>query len=127
VDLHLPLELQARAILGLDMGAADLGEEAPQLLAEQELLEQFLWNIIIKEQLIMKWQDKVINDIGDIKVTLASQHEVLKEHIARTELLETRLEPIEDGFLTLRAIQKILGFVAVLFAMLEAAKILNFF
>ncbi len=37
--------------------------------------------------------DKIIGDIGEIKVTQAEHHIVLKDHIRRTELLENAIKP----------------------------------
>jgi hypothetical protein len=39
--------------------------------------------------------DKIAEDISEIKTTLAEQHITLKEHIRRTELLESDLHPIK--------------------------------
>ena len=39
--------------------------------------------------------DSIQKDIGQINATLAAQHIEIKEHIRRTELLESRVEPIE--------------------------------
>lgn len=40
---------------------------------------------------IEKKLDAVVEDIGEIRITLAEQHIVLKEHIRRTALLEQDL------------------------------------
>lgn len=41
--------------------------------------------------------DEIQRDIGDIKTVQGQQHESLKEHIRRTELLEARVEPLEQA------------------------------
>lgn len=42
--------------------------------------------------------DKINDDIVDIKVTQASQHEVLKEHIRRTEAAEENIDMLREEF-----------------------------
>jgi hypothetical protein len=37
--------------------------------------------------------DKILDQVTEIKITLASQHEILKDHIRRTELLEKATSP----------------------------------
>lgn len=53
--------------------------------------------------------DKIIEDIGEIKVTQGRQHEVLKDHIRRTEALENAIKP-----------SSILKLLAVLAAIIES-------
>lgn len=38
--------------------------------------------------------DLIYDKVGDMEITLAEQHLVLKEHIRRTELLETQTEEL---------------------------------
>jgi tetrahydromethanopterin S-methyltransferase subunit G len=64
--------------------------------------------------------DKIVSDIGDIKVTNAVQTEQLKEHMKRSDMLEQRVEqvdselrPIKEHIIVLRGIMKIVGGVAV--------------
>lgn len=37
----------------------------------------------------------MVKEIGNINAVLASQHESLKEHIRRTEILEEKIQPLE--------------------------------
>lgn len=53
--------------------------------------------------------DKIIEKVEDINVTLASQHEVLKEHIRRTELIEEDMKPIKKHVTIVNALMKVLG------------------
>ena len=39
--------------------------------------------------------DKISDKVEIINVTLAGQHETLKEHIRRTEILEDQIRPIQ--------------------------------
>ncbi len=39
--------------------------------------------------------DKISERLNSIDITLTSQHESLKDHMRRTELLEIRIDPIE--------------------------------
>lgn len=57
--------------------------------------------------------DSVKDAIAEINVTLAAQHESLKEHMRRTALLEHRMEPVERHVLALNGIVKIIGALSV--------------
>lgn len=39
--------------------------------------------------------DKLLDKVGEIDVTLAAQHVSLSEHMRRTSLLESKIEPME--------------------------------
>ena len=54
--------------------------------------------------------DTIQKDIGQIKIILAEQHISLKEHIRRTELLETALKPIEKHVAMTQGALKLIGF-----------------
>jgi len=41
-------------------------------------------------------QEKMAEDLGEIKITLAKQEESLRTHIYRTELAEKAIEVLED-------------------------------
>lgn len=59
--------------------------------------------------------DKVSDKIASIDVTLAAQHESLKEHMRRTLLLEEQLEPVKKHVSMVNgALKLILGFSVVL-------------
>jgi archaellum component FlaC len=51
--------------------------------------------------------DKVSDQIGEINVTLSAQHESLKEHMRRTELLENDVEPLKRTNTVITFIYKI--------------------
>jgi NurA-like 5'-3' nuclease len=53
--------------------------------------------------------DRISDKISSIDVTLVSQHESLKEHMRRTELLEKAVEPIVPTFAIGRFAVKALG------------------
>ena len=63
--------------------------------------------------------DKIVDDIGEIKVTMAVNTESLKEHIRRTNLLEKRVEPL---WMTYKVIAYILGSSLSIAALLEIIK-----
>lgn len=70
--------------------------------------------------------DVIVDRIGSIDVTLVKQHESLKHHIKRTEILEQELRPIKKHVSTVSAIMKITGFmiglIGVAAAVIEALK-----
>lgn len=63
--------------------------------------------------------DKVQEKIASIDSTLAAQHESLKIHIKRTNLLEQKITPIENHVAIVHALLKAIGFVAVLLSIIE--------
>lgn len=66
--------------------------------------------------------DDVHENITQIKVTLAAQHESLKTHIRRTDLLEKKLEPLEKHVTMVQGSIKLIGFVAICFEIWERFK-----
>ena len=65
--------------------------------------------------------DLIATRLGSIDVTLASQHESLKDHIRRTEILENKVTPIEEhvnrvsgAFKLLLYIGSAVGFIAAI-------------
>ncbi len=64
--------------------------------------------------------DKVLERIGSIDVTLAEQHVVLKEHVRRTELLESALEPVKRHVNMVNGGVKLITLTGVIAAILEA-------
>lgn len=62
--------------------------------------------------------DVISRDIGEIKVSVAIQNEQLKEHMRRTDLLETRVEQVATEALPVRDhvifVQKLLKVVLAL-------------
>ena len=66
--------------------------------------------------------DKHGEHLSSIDVTLAAQHQSLKDHMRRTELLEAKLEPIEEHVANLNGILKFIGFLSVLVGLALAAR-----
>ena len=61
--------------------------------------------------------DKISSDIGDIKITLASQAIELKEHIRRTNILEEKFNPMRDQIMMWR------GGIALLLTLITISEI----
>jgi hypothetical protein len=71
--------------------------------------------------------DGISEKISEINVTLAAQHISLKEHIRRTEILETRLEPIESHVLLMNSSAKIISLVGIVMGVIAGlAEILHY-
>jgi len=68
--------------------------------------------------------DAIAHRINAIDVTLAAQHESLKDHIRRTELLEAQVEPIKEHVDGLKGVVHFLKILAVLAAIAESLHIL---
>lgn len=64
--------------------------------------------------------DSIIKDIGSINVVLAAQHETLKEHIRRTEILEREIEPIKKHVAMVHGGMKLIGLLSVIAAIVES-------
>lgn len=58
--------------------------------------------------------DEIKESISKINTTLAAQHESLKEHMHRTELLEEAMDPIRDHIYEVRAGFKLASWVGML-------------
>lgn len=63
--------------------------------------------------------DKLSDRLGSIDVTLAKQHESLKDHIRRTEILEDAIDPIQKHVLMVNSMTKIIGAVILAIGALE--------
>lgn len=63
--------------------------------------------------------DKIIDRINNIDVTLGKQSIILEEHIKRTNLLESKIIPIEKHVIILNGILKFLGVIAIFVGMIE--------
>lgn len=66
-------------------------------------------------------QDKITDDMGDIKITLSKQEENLRLHVYRTDLAEQNIEllrkqiiPIETHVHYIQGITKLVGGLAIL-------------
>lgn len=60
--------------------------------------------------------DSIVDQMGDIKITLAKQHESLKTHIKRTDLLEEKVAPLAESHIKSLGRLEILGWVGGLLA-----------
>lgn len=63
--------------------------------------------------------DKIQDKIGSIDVTLAAQHESLKIHIKRTDLLEKKVENVERPLIMIRGALQLVGVLAMIAAIIE--------
>ena len=66
---------------------------------------------------------KIDDRLSKIDSTLAAQHESLRDHIRRTELLEEQVKPIHEHVHELKGVIKFFKFVGILAAIAEAARI----
>lgn len=65
--------------------------------------------------------DKIVEDIGEIKITMAVNTQSLQEHIKRTNILEKRVEPMWTTY-------KIVGVLAgVAFFLAAVVEVLGYF
>ena len=60
--------------------------------------------------------DQLVDRMGSIDVTLGKQHESLRDHIRRTELLEKIVEPIEKHVIMINGFIKLLVLLATVAA-----------
>lgn len=67
---------------------------------------------------------KIDDRLSKIDVTLAAQHESLRDHIRRTELLEEQIKPVNEHVHELKGIIKFFKFIGVLAVIAEAARII---
>ena len=58
--------------------------------------------------------DKIQKKMASIDSTLAAQHESLKIHIKRTNLLEQKIEPIDKHVTMVNGVLKFLGVVSLI-------------
>lgn len=63
--------------------------------------------------------DKIDDSVGRIDVTLAAQHESLKDHMRRTSLLEESIRPLEKHVNMFNGALKLIGILAMLAAIVE--------
>jgi len=68
--------------------------------------------------------DKIQEKMSNIDVTLAAQHESLKLHIKRTDLLERKMEPVEKHVAMVHGALKLLGFIALLAGIAESVRVI---
>lgn len=63
---------------------------------------------------------RIEDHLHNMDKTLASQHEVLKEHVRRTELLEKKMEPVEKHVNMVTGAIKFIGLVGIIAGIIEA-------
>lgn len=59
--------------------------------------------------------DKIVEDIGEIKVTLGKQQVSLDEHIRRTNLIEEDLKPVKKHVWMVNGALKLVGAVITVY------------
>ncbi len=64
--------------------------------------------------------DKIFDRLSSIDVTLAAQHESLKDHIRRTEILEEAFEPVKNHVSMVNGALKFIALCGILATIIEA-------
>jgi len=67
--------------------------------------------------------DKISERLNSVDVTLAQQHESLKIHIRRTELLEEKLEPVEKHVAMMSGALKLVGILGLIAGIFEGISV----
>lgn len=57
--------------------------------------------------------DKIIQQQGEMNVTLGKQSVILEEHVKRTNLLEKKLEPVEKHVAIMQGAFKVISWVGL--------------
>lgn len=57
--------------------------------------------------------DNLVERTSNIDVTIAKQSVILDEHVKRTNILQSKVEPIEKSFVVVKGILKIIGFMGL--------------
>lgn len=68
----------------------------------------------------MSKMEKILDRLNSIDTTLASQHEILKEHIRRTEILEREIEPIKKHVNYVTGVLKFIALSGIVATIIEA-------
>lgn len=66
--------------------------------------------------------DKIAEHMAAMNVTLGKQSVILDEHIRRTNLLESKIEPVEKHVQRVEGAIKLLSLLGILGAIIEAAR-----
>jgi archaellum component FlaC len=66
--------------------------------------------------------DDLSTHLSSIDQTLAGQHESLKHHVRRTDLLEAQVQPIMTHMAELKGVVRLFKFVSVIIAILEGLR-----
>lgn len=64
--------------------------------------------------------DKIADNISDIKVTLGEQHISLVEHMRRTAIIESKLEPVITHVHRIQGALKLITVITAIVALIEA-------
>ena len=64
--------------------------------------------------------DRIVDKIGSIDVTLAAQHESLVHHIRRTDILESKIDPIVKRLDMAEGALKLLGAFLIVIGVIES-------
>lgn len=67
--------------------------------------------------------DAIALRVNNVDITLAAQHESLKDHIRRTEILEEEIKPIKAHVDGLKGIIKALKIISILAIIAEAVRL----
>lgn len=67
--------------------------------------------------------DGIAKDVSAINSTLSAQHESLKEHIRRTELLEAELKPVKRHVDMVSGAIKAITVAGAIIALIEAIRL----
>lgn len=68
--------------------------------------------------------DKVVDHLGNIDSTLAAQHESLKLHMKRSDMLEAQVEPLKAHVAMVSGALKLVGLITALCGGIEGVVIL---
>ena len=58
--------------------------------------------------------DKLDDRIDKVDVTLAKQHESLKEHMRRSDALESQMKPVQKHVVMVEGIVKFIGLIGII-------------
>jgi hypothetical protein len=77
----------------------------------------------MSDEKIDKKLDCIIHTQNEMQITLAKQQVILDEHISRTELLETKMEPLTKHLHEFKGAINFLKIIGILAAIAEAIRI----
>lgn len=63
--------------------------------------------------------DKLQDKLASIDATLAAQHESLRIHIKRTDLLEMKMEPLERHVISMKSLGRLLVYLSLAATIVE--------
>jgi hypothetical protein len=64
--------------------------------------------------------DKIVSDVGEIKVVQAAQHVTLQEHMKRSDALEQIVLPLQTKMNYAEGALKLIGFLSILAGIIES-------